>query len=69
MTTRDRHHGAQQRAAQGHLRARQCETNPATAGKRCWDCRYLQVVFSTICGLGDFRTSKNATCLKWMPRR
>ncbi len=68
MTVRDIH-GSTQKAAQGHLPARQCETNPATAGKRCRDCRYVQIVFSIICGLGDFRTSKNATCAKWAPKR
>lgn len=68
MTVRDIH-GSMQKTAQGHIRATDFPSTPANAGKRCRNCRYVAIVFRATCSLGDFATTKNATCAKWAPKR
>ncbi len=59
-------HSAERKKAAGYIRAKACSKHHA---QRCRNCRYLAIVFRPMCSLGDFATTKNATCSKWMPKR
>lgn len=66
MTTDTCRRGTERKKAQGHQRGKDCtQNNP----QRCRNCRYLAIVFRSMCSLGDFATTKNATCSKWLPKR
>lgn len=58
--------GTERKKAAGHVRAKACTKHHA---QRCRHCRYLAVVFRASCSLGDFATTKNATCSKWTAKR
>lgn len=69
MTTDARNRGTERKQAQGHIRATNFPSTPANVHKRCRDCRYIAIVFRPMCSLGDFATTKNATCSKWTAKR
>ncbi len=46
--------------------AEEVPVNPQTAGKRCGKCRHFAVVWHPRCQHGDFATTKNATCARWV---
>lgn len=61
-------HDALQREAQRWQRGFQRTAPKSAALRACSSCRYLAIVFQPRCGLGDFRTFRNACCSQWGPK-
>jgi len=54
--------------AQGYIAARKADAALKPVGRRCCWCRHGADVFRIRCSLGDFVTTKLASCDHWEPR-